>query len=277
MRVTITRTVPVLRDPRDHGMFIQWDVHDAPSAEITFKLERAGAPEGPFDFVIEGLKGFHFFDKFRDVPAPPAGATRENLNYLSITRSYYYRVTATAGNGDVAQHVIDLQNTLSPRRARLQRKMLRDLSIGFKFNGTDTYVLKRKHWGLRCRKCFDVLTKKVTNSKCLVCYGVGIEGGFENPVLIRGRFCAPNSNTDLTPQGLSDVTKVRFLCSDYPNVDPLDILVDKKQNQRFIVQQQAQTELQRNTVHQSLVVSQLAQDSIEYRIPVNTDTAPVIY
>ena len=277
MRVLITRTVHVLRDPRDTGVFVQWNVSEPPSSDITFKLERAGGPEGPFNVVTDGIKGYYFYDRFLDGPAAPPGTVIENPNFLSIVRTYYYKVTATAANGDTDFHVLDLQTALPPRLARLQRKIQRDLAIGFKFNGTDTYILKRKHWGARCKACFDLLTKKVTSSKCNTCYGVGFEGGFEKPVLIRGRFCAPNSNTELTPHGLSDVTKLRFLCGDYPNIDPLDVLVDKRQNQRFIVQQQAQTELQRNMVHQSLVVSQLATDSVEYRIPVDTTISPVIY
>lgn len=277
MDVQLTRTIPIYRTPEDHGVFIQWTVTSAPSANILFTLERAGSPTGPFEGVIANLTGYYFFDKFRTTPEPPLGSTRENLNFLSLVRTIYYRITATASTGVIASVVSGLKTALPPRQERLQRKMQRDLSIGLKFNGTSTYILKRKHWGVRCLKCFDILTKKVTNSKCPVCFGTGFEDGYETPVLITGRFTAPNSNTDMTPQGLSDTTKLRFICSDYPNIDPLDILVDKYRNQRFIVQQQAETELRRNTVHQSLVISLLAIDSAEYQIAVNTDMAPVIY
>jgi len=277
MDVLITRTIPVYRTPEDHGVFIQWTVTTAPSADIIFTLERAGSPTGPFDVILTNLTGYYFFDKFRTVPEPPLGATRENLNFLSLVRTIYYKITATASTGAVAFSINGVKTALPPRQERLERKIKRDLAVGFKFNGTSAYILKRKHWGVRCRKCFDVLTKKVTNSKCPVCFGTGFEGGYETPVLITGRFTAPNSNTDMTPQGLSDTTKMRFICADYPDIDPLDVIVDKYRNHRFIVQQQSETELRRNTIHQSMVISFLSTDSAEYQIPVNTDMVPVIY
>jgi hypothetical protein len=138
-------------------------------------------------------------------------------------------------------------------------------------------VVKRKHWGIRCTKCFDKLTKKVTNSKCPVCYGTGIVDGYWNPVRIKARLGAPSSDTQTTPQGKSDITQLRVTCLPYPNIEPDDILVDIALNQRFIVKNQAQTEIKRETAHQILVISELSRDSIEYQIPVNKDHSPVIY
>jgi hypothetical protein len=277
MKINITDTTPIYRSPLDTGVFIQWNISSPPSANIEFKIERSVSPEGPFELVRDHVVSYYFFDRYRDVPAAGAGATRENLNFLSLVRTAYYRVTATASTGDIAIDVTDVGSDLPPRLARLHHKMQRDLGVALKFNGVPTYLLKRLHWGIRCKKCFDLLTKKVTSSKCESCYGVGFDGGFALPVQIKMRFLAPNSDTQMSPQGWTDTTKVRVICLEYPNIDPGDVLVTKHTNQRYLVQQQSQTELRRETVHQALVVSELSKDSIEYRITVNRETVPVMY
>lgn len=277
MKLRITKLTPIYRSPEDNGIFLQWDVLEPPSASFTFLIERSVGPLGPYETVISGINTSHFFDNLRAVPFPATGETRENLNHLSLVRTLHYRVTATASTGETASVVRELDNNLPKRQLLLQRKMQRDLALTFKFNGVNVYVLKRLHWGIRCKVCFDLLTKKVTSSKCTACYGTGFDKGYATPVEIRGRFAAPNSSTDLTPQGLSDTDRIRFICLDYPRIDPGDVIVDKFQNQRFIVQQQSVTELMRNTVHQSIAVSELSKDSIEYRIVINTDVQPMVY
>ncbi len=277
MQVNIRKVTPLYRLPEDNGVYIQWDISKPPSADLTFTLERAGGPEGPYTQLITNLRSYQFFDDLRDLPLPTEGQTKENLNFLSLVRTVYYRVTAKATTGETASAISEIENFLPDRQRLLARKMQRDLALTFKFNGVDVYILKRKHWGVRCVRCFDKLTKKVTESKCPTCFGTGFEGGYETPVAIKGRFGAPNSSTDLVPQGKSDTNRLRFICLDYPRMDPDDIIVDKLQNQRFLVEKQSQTELRRNTVHQSLVVSELSHDSIEYRIAVNSDTSPMVY
>jgi hypothetical protein len=151
------------------------------------------------------------------------------------------------------------------------------LFLGFRFNGVDVAVLKRRHWGLRCRHCFDNLTKKVTKSKCIYCYGTGFEGGYFHPVRITGRFLAPNQEVTLTPQGKSDTRQIRFICSEQPIIDPDDILVEIATNQRYLVLAQTRTLLRRETVHQSIIASELSKDSAEYTFVANYDHIPPIY
>lgn len=277
MQVKIKDTTPIYRSPQDTGVFIQWVVNNPPSANIEFKIERSVSPEGPFELVMDHIVSYYFFDRYRGVPAAGTGETRENLNFLSLVRTAYYRITAIANTGETSADITDVGSDLPPRLARLHRKMQRDLGVALKFNGVPTYLIKRLHWGIRCKKCFDLLTKKVTSSKCECCYGVGFEGGFASPVQIKMRFLAPNSDTQMSPQGWTDTTKIRVICLAYPNIDPGDVLVTKHSNQRYLVQQQSQTELRREIVHQALVISELGKDSIEYRLTVNKETVPVMY
>lgn len=280
MEVQITRTTPVYRTPKKTGIFVQWTVESPPTAGIAkFKLERSGSPEGPFELVIDNLDDFHFFDDLRATPAPTSATdTRENLNFLSLSRAIYYKVTATDTAGaEVSQTHVVGPNNLSRKIMLLRRKAQRDLAISFKFNSIDLAVLKRRHWGLRCRDCFDVLTKKVTISKCDTCFGTGFENGYFTPVRIRGRIGVQNVQTNISPQGKVDVNQKRLTILDYPVLEVDDIVVAVRQNERYIVKHRHATELQTVTVHQQLTVSNLTRDSIEYRVPVNLDHSPLIY
>lgn len=279
MEVQITRTTPVYRSPDKTGIFVQWVLESPPSnGAVEFKLERSGAPEGPFELVVDHLGDFHFFDDLRHAPEPSEDDLRENLNFLSLSRAVYYRVTATDSDGVEASQVrVVGADNLSRKVALLRRKAQRDLGVSFKFNSIDLAILKRRHWGLRCRDCFDPLTKKVTSSKCDTCYGTGFEGGYFNPVRIRGRIGVQNVQTSITPQGKADVNQKRLTILAYPELEADDIVVDVKQNKRYIVKHRHATEMQTVTVHQQLTVSELARDSIEYRIVANLDHAPDIY
>jgi hypothetical protein len=278
MQTVITRTTPIYRSQSDHGIFLQWVV-ESPTVNpiVNTKIERAGSPEGPYELVIDGVVGFHFYDDLRNLPAPASGNTRENLNFLSLSRQVYYRITVTDSAGVSSAGIRSLGAGLPRRQMLLKRKILRDERIGFKFNGTQFAVLKRRHWGTRCKVCFDLLTKRVTRSKCNECYGTGFEGGYWAPVRITARQGVTNVQTQIAPQGNVDINKKRLVLLDYPAVEPFDVLVDIAQNARFIVDTATRTELRSVVVHQELTISEIARDSIEYRIPVNFDHMPVIY
>lgn len=280
MEIRITRTTPIFRSPEETGVFVQWDLPSPPSGDVKkFTLERSGSSEGPFETVVDNITSFHFFDDLRDTPAPSdSEAVRENLNFLSLSRAVYYKLTVTDDTGATASTTSVVGPTLKDRKlALLRRKMQRDLSIAFKFNAIELAVLKRRHWGTRCKDCFDILTKRVTNSKCNTCYGTGFEGGYFDPVRIKGRLGIDNVQTNITPQGKTDVNKKRIIMLAIPLVEADDIIAEIAQNKRYIVQHVHATEMKTNPVHQNLTVSELATDSVEYRIPINSDTAPVIY
>lgn len=279
MEVRITQTTPVYRNPNDQGVFVQWDIDSPPTDGIeSFTLERSGSLEGPFETVIGTLFDYHYFDKFREAPVPQTGETRENLNFLSLNRTIYYRVTATPVTGDSVSTVRAVGPNLISRKLMLfRRKMLRDFSITLKFSGIDIIVLKRRHWGTRCESCFDALTKSVMDSKCEECYGTGFKEGYFAPVKVRGRFSVENVQSDISPHGVTDISGKRVTLLDIPKVDERDIVIDVAQNKRYVVKLRHNTEMQTMVVHQVLSVTELARDSVEYRIAVNDIHIPMIY
>ncbi len=277
MDLNITQTTPILRTAKDHGVFLQWDVANPPSSEIRFNVERSGSLEGPWERIVNGLVGYHFFDRQRTPPAPKPGEEIVDFNYLSLARTVYYRVTATSADGIRSEEISDVGASLPRHQVLLKRKMQTDLAIGFRFNGVDVAILKRRHWGVRCARCFDNNTRKVLSSKCVSCFGTGFTGGYFNPVRITGRFLAPSADTQLTQHGKTDITQVRFICGQTPAVDVDDVIVEIAQNRRYIVLSQSETQLRRETVHQSIVLSELSRDSVEYKFPAKLDDIPAIY
>lgn len=276
MKVEITRTTPIFNHPETTGVFIQWKVEQPPAdAAITFSIERAGSPEGPYEAIASNITTFHYFDGGRNLPNTLEGV-RENLNFLSLQRNIYYRITATA-NTITAQAVEPVGDRLPRRQFLLRRKMHRDIRIGFKFNSVPLIVLKRKHWGVRCKECFDLLTKKVTKSRCESCYSTGLEGGFFDPVQIEGRISVYAVQQQMTQQDIIENEQKQLTVLDYPLLEIDDVVAELHTNLRYVVKHVSRTELRTVPVHQRAQLALLSKDAIEYRLFINKSHIPVIY
>jgi hypothetical protein len=59
----------------------------------------------------------------RHMEPPKPGDPVDDLNYLALTRTVYYRVTALSSDGAIASHVIDVGTMLSRCELFLKRKM----------------------------------------------------------------------------------------------------------------------------------------------------------
>lgn len=255
---------------------MQWTIENPPAnQQITFKIERSGSPEGPFELIINNITTYHFFDDLRHLPIPTDGV-RENLGFLSLNRTLYYRITATAGNEQTSA-IEPVGDQLPRRQYLLRRKMQRDLRVGLKFSSIPLAILKRKHWGVRCKECFDLLTKKVTKSRCEVCYGTGFEGGYFEPVRVDGRISVDTVQSQMTQQDLVEVNQKTLTLLDYPLLETDDVVCELRMNQRYVVKQVARTELRTVPVHQRAYLSELSRDGIEYRLFINKDHMPAIY
>lgn len=277
MNLNIVELTPTYTAPKTTGVFIQWTVENPTDNISKVKVERSNSPEGPFDTLVDNINTFSFFDNVRGVPSEQEDETLEDVNFYSLHRNPYYRVTATTESGDDLSDTKPVLNSLPKRQALLRNKIHRDITTGFKFNGMPLAILKKKRWGIRCKECFDTLTKKVTDSKCKACFGTGFEGGYHDPVMVTGRISVKNVQTQLTQQGYSDVSQKQLTILNYPIVEPHDIVASVKDNIRYIVKHSTQTELKTVPVHQRLLLSELARDSIEYQYLIDTENSPKIY
>ncbi len=266
MQVEITRTTQIFTTPATAGVFVQWDVQAPPAQEaITFLLERGGGPEGPWETAATGTAGYYFYDTGND-------------ERLSLQRQVYYRVTATAVSTVAVSAPRLIGDSLPTRQRLLRKKIQRDIAVQYRVgSGVQFAIFKRRHWGTRCTHCFDALTRTVTDAKCAYCLGTGYEGGYHAPVRIQARKGVTNIQTNVAPQGKVEVNQVRLTLLDYPRLEPDDVICEVHQDRRYVVKHATRTELRGVPVHQELVMSELARDSVEYLLTVSTSVAPALF
>jgi hypothetical protein len=277
--VTITRTTALF--PR--AVFVQWDIDPDRGDGGTFivNVYRAGSPGGPWELIGASLRdAYHFLDKnFNLPPSPKSTDAHEGVNLFSLSRDIYYQVVVTPPSGvQFISAPTPVEPGLDARTRLFKRKILRDESIAFRrLNGIAIIVLKRRHWGTRCRACWDPVTNEGTREHCRTCYGTTFEGGYWAPVLIRGRRTPGAVETQIAAHGETEVKAVNFIVLDYPHLEYKDILVDLRRNDRFRIERVTPTELKTVAVHQTCACSELGRNSVEYDVPVDPDTTPSLY
>lgn len=273
--ITITRAMPLFPS----GAFIQWDLTDPQEAgTYLFDVARGYAPTGPWETLVTGAaNALNYVDRLATTQTSDDHVTP---NQLTLSRNTLYRVTATppSGAANAVSTVSGIEPKLAGRQRLFRRKLLRDEAVMLrKINGTQVAVCKRMRWGPRCTRCFDRYTKEVVRGNCTVCYGTGFVPGYATPVITLARRSVGPVQTSTTPQGKVDVAQTQITLLDTPAVEADDVLVFLQDNRRFVVKQQLQTELLTVSVHQKLLVSELARSSIEYRIPVDALRTPPLF
>lgn len=295
MRVVITQVTPTY--PNKVGL--QWTVEGKNVTGVfNFNVERSGSTGGPWTTVVADLADTYLWED---------PLTDEDANVLSLGRDIYYRVLVDPpGTGESKySDIVNLdgqaesdivgpspaigykKNTYSQyekppttniaprpsaegRRRLLRRKILRDEYILMKkLAGMEYYLLKRRHFGVRCPNCYDRITRTVTLSNCGTCYGTSWTSGYFNPVAILGRRSVSQIQAGMSPQAKMEInaTQIQFL--DFPRIDEEDVIVEKANNRRFIVKSRYFTSMKSIPVHQTVSVSELERNSVEYKITVS--------
>jgi len=274
MLLKITRTTPIYAPTAHNGVFVQWTVTEVPAAsDLRFTLERGEGPTGPFQLVASGLPDYHYFDQHLESTTN----AYEAHGHLSLQRHVYYRVVAAAGS-TVVTAVAEVGDQLPTRQRLLRKKIQRDIAVAFRVgNGVPLAILKRRHWGCRCTRCFDKLTKSVTNSKCTSCFGTGFVDGYHPAVKVSAKKGTMNVQTQVAPQGKVEINQIDLTVLDYPLIAVDDIVVELRTDRRYVVKHVTRTELRGVPVHQKLVMSELARDSIEYSVQVGSGATPTYY
>jgi len=271
--ITVTRTMPLF----PLGAFIQWDlVNPTESGIYSFSIYRGYSPAGPWEpLALNVANVMNYIDRVSTTQAVPTAP-----NQLALSRNTLYRVTATPPSGatNAAEVISSIEPRLVGKQRLLRRKLLRDeAKMLRRINGVEIAVLKRMRWGTRCPKCYDKYAKEVVRGNCTTCFGTSFTGGYHAPVVTLGRRSVGPVETSLAPQGKTDIAQSQLTMLDAPVVEADDIVVFLRDNRRFLVTKQIQTEIQTVSVHQKLLVSELARSSVEYRIPVDPLRIPALF
>lgn len=277
MRLTITRTTPVYAPLARSGVFVQWDVLDLPATppNMVFAVYRSESSRGPYVEAASNVTSPYFFD------AHVAGTSGDAVAWeqRSLAQTIYYRVCAYEVGQPravtLAEDVAEVGDRLDKRtqlkRRFMQRAFAQQLRVG---NGIPFAIAKLKHWGVRCTRCFDRLTKSVLDNDCPVCLSTGFVGGYYDPIVVMARKGVTAVSTSVATTGPVDASLPSLWMLDYPQIVKDDILIELRTDRRYQVNGVSRTELKGVPVHQRAEISELARGNTAYTISAPTGTTP---
>lgn len=280
---------------------IQWDIQDLDptrAAGVVFDILRSGSPGGEWITVGTAIDGVTFTDVFRD---SIDGTSEENI--LSLQHEAWYRVDMRLQGGVVissdpmdtrgvipshfktnrpmgwmareeqSSPLPDTPFTIFPKTERrlqlVQRSVQRRAAIALKhFSGVDVAVLKRRHFGKRCVRCYDPVSNAILMSRCDKCYGVGWEGGYFEPLLSTGRFLENPIQTQTEPGASAEVLSAMFEGLDFPSLVKDDIIIELDKNRRWVVNTTTDRTLRRRRITQHAQVTELSRTAEVYRVSI---------
>lgn len=253
-RLEITRCIPAW--PRK--VYLQWVIRNPISTpHYTFKVERSGSHEGPWELLAEDLVDAYFY--VDDAILSPRDGS--SMDAMSLERKPYYRVTAEPGG---LEAIGDTWPALDHRRQGIHYKLTRDamryLKVG---TGTEVAIFKRRRWGEKCPICLSS-TGQSTRAHCSTCFGTTFVGGYWNPVYTYAQRRPSPIQIQTVPQGEVESNIIQVLMPHIPIVDVLDVLVFLRDNSRYEIKSSTPTLIHSLPVHQELVVSELARSAREY-------------
>lgn len=258
--------------------FVQWTISNVAPSEsgvFHFTLYRSGGPDGPWDQIFSGPDQYAFKDRLDAI-----ASTLDNLqpNSLRFFQGLHYRLVCRLPSGAQLEAKAETGPLPVDRKmSQFMRKAQRDFRLSLKFNGGRIVVLKKKRWGERCLKCFDKRSKEVVRPNCGTCWGTGFLGGYWTPFVTYARSTVTSNTTAIGPNQKSDANDGTFWLPDYPTLERDDLIIHLSDNRRFRVDQQVETQIQLNCVHQEVPAQELPRDHIIYQYAVNPDTIEPLY
>lgn len=280
---------------------LQWDLEEVgESGSFAFEVYRSGSPSGPWTKIKDYTDVYIGYDDLDTEAAnmlslsralyykvrviPPSGVVnavestimdvdgQAETTVMDPLPAIGYRVLDQAqfeADPQTGQTKRPIESNLDRRLRLIRRKIMRDQYIRLKkLNGVEYYLLKRRHFGVRCPDCYDPSTTEVLISHCATCHGTSWQEGYFNPVNILGHRLNSQVQHDLSPQTKDDINIARIQFQNFPRIDEGDLLVEKDKNRRFLVKQRYFTTLKTVPVHQTVTVSELERQAEEYAISV---------
>jgi len=275
--IEVPRVYPIW--PR--RVFVQWILRNVPQGapDYLFNIYKSESPSGPWTTLATGLDNvYHYVDESWGATVDNTQGTLFNmhvsLNYKieALVPAPLPPVTNPITPPDppilMATAIEHLDPWLDHRRAGISRKLIRDSLIALKRIGTETAILKKKTWGVRCPLCVSI-SNKSTRTTCPTCFGTTITGGYMNPVYGYSTLSSNATNVSTRLEGQVDVRQRQVIMANVPHMDVDDIVIFLRSGKRFVVKSVLPTTIQDTDVHQELVVSEITPGSVEYEINVD--------
>jgi len=250
------------RDVDYNRTVLAWNVEAELNDNINsfgYIIEISESPEGPWTSVNKTpiYNAYGYLDT----------TTQRGM----VDQRLYYRVTAIGPSGkQFSSQPICLfdeeQNYLTKYIARQERLLLN------RYNGQEALLFARKKFGTRCHVCYSDIDRKITRSKCPVCFGTTYEGGYYMPVRIRVNVDVQAKSVNRDETGAHENEGLTGWTSNEIIIESLDVLVFMQKNsERYLVQTVVPTSIKNATVRQMLTLNRLRLDDPAQQLLADTE------
>jgi len=256
----------IYTDPATRAKLVEWYLNDGYcplNPSTLFYVESARSAEdwvrlNPDDPVVNG-------NSYVDTAI---------YNY-DLKKNLYYRVVAELDGKEYVSDPVSVFGGLNRKEHQLSRMIMKkEMERAEKESaGTRGHILKRRVWGLPCSICKDYDLDAVINTRCEICYGTGIRGGYFNglPYTMSFQMDSPDKEEIKDGFGLEDIRMVQARGIAYPLLAPYDVWVAEDTNRRYVIRQvQTVAELRSNPVLYDVVMSEILPTRPEYMVPLES-------
>lgn len=142
----------------------------------------------------------------------------------------------------------------------------REYMLLSKFSGAKSFFFRKKTYGIRCPRCWNVKAEHVMDDNCEVCYGTSFEGGYYDPIPVFMQYDPSTANKKKTYSGNIEPNIINAWTISMPEMSSDDVVVRSMDWNIYKVIEVNPTELQTQPVRQVLSITQLAKDDIESKL-----------
>jgi len=135
-----------------------------------------------------------------------------------------------------------------------------------KFIGIRSFLFRRRTYGRRCPECWDFKLEKVMKDHCPKCLGTSFEGGYFDPIPLLLQYDPSPNNLQKNYQGIVETNQLTAWTIAVPEIRLGDIIIRLGDWNLYLCEAMNPTELQGNTVKQTVVLTQLSKKSVEYKL-----------
>jgi hypothetical protein len=135
-----------------------------------------------------------------------------------------------------------------------------------KFVGIKSLVFRRKHFGMRCPNCWNDAIEKVTQDHCPICLGTSFNGGYFSGFETLFQYDQVTQAPQLEYRGRLEPNTITAWTISFPEIEVFDLILRVPDWRMFRVDALQNTELQTATVRQIVTLTELAKESIEYKL-----------
>jgi hypothetical protein len=210
------------------GHFIQWTL------DPFFK------GEGPYEFTLQISQVLSFSDIAKEIPAGDSFYVIDDSGLKqSWSTNYYYRIKLKTADGRVYfSNSLVFGGTGAPaRKYAMASEIIRKEFLLCRFAGREAWLLKRKTYGTVSTQTVDPISGVPIADERDIDYGVGLEGGFFDPMPCAFTVDRSSIDKQLDPNGngVKETVDMIVRLPGYPMVDNRDIICTNVDGYRYNV------------------------------------------